>query len=163
MEGNGYQTQSVPHQIPAQKRRSGYRDDVPNDVPERGRNFANLIREARRNKGMTQQQVIDGTGMSKTTIIRWESGNAERPDPDQVRTVCAFLDIDPRRAAVALGYLSPDELGSPDVAGRTLDPAILEVIEALEDPNVSSAEKQQWIDYLRFLRQRSQPGGQNAG
>jgi transcriptional regulator with XRE-family HTH domain len=147
-------------------RRNGYLDAVPNDAGERGTAFANLIREARRRLGLTQEQVIDGSGVSKTTLIRWEGGKAERPDPDQVRELCRFLGVDPAEAAIALGYLKREDLAPVEVQGRALDPAILEVIDTLEDPNVSEAAKVEWLKYLRFLREQSRRtggGGRQAG
>lgn len=146
--------------------RNGYLGAVPHDASERGAAFAKLIRDARRRAGLTQREVIEGSGISKTTYIRWEGGYAERPDPDQVRQMCQFLRIDPRQAAVALGYLKPEDITPGSESGRKLDPAILEVIEALEDPQLSDAEKREWIRYLRFLRQQAQPangGDRRAG
>jgi transcriptional regulator with XRE-family HTH domain len=136
---------------------------VANDENDRGHAFAKLIRDARKAREMTQEQVIEGSGVSKTTLIRWESGRAERPDPEQVRMLCRFLGIDPRQAAVALGYLTAEDLGPPEVADRKLDPSILEVIQVLEDPSVPEAEKQQWIKYLLYLREQSRRGRRNAG
>ena len=138
--------------------RNGYLGSVPHDASERGAAFAKLIRDARRRAGLTQREVVEGSGISKTTYVRWEGGYAERPDPDQVRQLCRFLRIDPRQAAVALGYLKPEDIAPGEESGRKLDPAILEVIEALEDPQLSDAEKRGWINYLRFLRQQAQIG-----
>jgi len=146
--------------------RNGYLGAVPNDASERGAAFAKLLRDARKRAGLTQREVIEGSGISKTTYIRWEGGYAERPDPDQVRLVCKFLRIDPRQAAVALGYLTPEDITLGGEPGRKLDPAILEVIEALEDPQVSDSEKREWIRYLMYLRQQAQPangGDRRAG
>ncbi len=145
------------------KRRNDYLEVMPNGPADRGRQFANLIRDTRLAKGMTQDELVAESGVSKSTIVRWEGGRAERPDPDQVRAMCIVLGIDPRQAAVALGYLTPEDLGPPDSAARQLDPAILEVIEALEDPRVPSAQKEQWVLYLRYLREQSGQSRRTAG
>jgi transcriptional regulator with XRE-family HTH domain len=136
-----------------------YRERMNTNANDRGRDFANLIRDARNALGLTQEDVIIASGVSKSTIIRWEGGRAERPDPDQVRALCRVLRIDPKRAAVALGYLHPDDLGDPVVPGRKLDPSILEVIEILEDPRVPSDEKLGWVRYLRYIKSQARTNG----
>ena len=100
---------------------------------------------------MTQEELVERTGVSRSTVNRWERGDAERPDPDQVRVVCKALKVDPVEATIALGYLSRE-----DVAGRrVLDPGIEEVVALLEDPALSTEEKRRWIDYLKYLGQRA--------
>lgn len=140
----------------------GYR--VPATQDSRGEQFARLIRDARLRKGISQDALAEATGINRSTVIRWEGGEAVRPEPDQVRAVCKYLGIDPRQAAIALGYLQPEDLvdaGAGD--SQVIDPQILEVIEALEDPRLSAADKQAWVEYLRFLRSKSGPaGGRNA-
>jgi transcriptional regulator with XRE-family HTH domain len=76
----------------------------------RGQAFAALIANARRDRGWTQDDLIFRAGVSRSTLARWEAGAAERPDPDAVRSVCVALDIDPKRALIALGYLTADDL-----------------------------------------------------
>lgn len=76
----------------------------------RGAAFADLIVSARRGRGWTQDDLIFRTRVSRGTLARWEAGKAERPDPDAVRSVCRALDIDPKRALLALGYLTADDL-----------------------------------------------------
>lgn len=135
---------------------NGYRDVMANEA-DRGRAFADLIRNARKDKGWTQDVLVAESGVTKSTLVRWESGRAERPDPDQVKTLCRTLGLDPRLAAIALGYLDESDLNAPPP--RRIDPAILEVIEALEDPTVPTAKKEEWVEYLRYLRQRSRAAG----
>ncbi len=118
---------------------------------ERGGRFAALIRTARKQAGMSQDDLAEQSGVSRSTMVRWEGGRAERPDPDQVRVVCRILGIDPREAAIALGFLTREEAyGEPK-----LNPKVEEVIQLLQDPAVSEEEKHQWIEYLRYLRLRN--------
>lgn len=135
-----------------------YRHVVPSDTTQRGEQFAALIRQARADAGLSQDALADRASINRSTVIRWESGDASRPDPDQVRRVCLVLGIDPRRAAVALGYLTKDEVEGPQL--QQLDPAIEEVLDILQDPTVAEDEKRNWITYLRYLRDkgRSQAG-----
>lgn len=151
--------------VPLPRKAAGaYGIGVPSIPNPRGEQFARLIRDARKQAGMSQDDLAEQAGVNRSTVIRWESGDASRPDPDQVRAVCIILGIDPQQAAIALGYLRPEDLPAPDTGGRKLDPRILEVIEALEDPNVSETEKQEWVKYLMYLRQQARParGTRNA-
>jgi transcriptional regulator with XRE-family HTH domain len=122
--------------------------------------FAALIRDGRRRKGWSQDDLEAESGVSRSTLSRWERGISDRPEPPHVRAVCLALGIDPRRAAVALGYLTPEEVRPP--AGRPLDPEIAEVLDLLQDPSVPVDEKREWIKYLRYLRQRRQNTNEQA-
>lgn len=139
-----------------------YRHRVPASDNPRGEAFASLIREARRQRGWTQDKLVEVSGVSRSTILRWEAGDASRPDPDQVRAACRALGVDPRRAAVALGYLSPEEADPPGEP-RKLTPEEEEVVSILQDPGVPSAKKAEWVDYLRFLRDQRGRGRSQAG
>lgn len=135
-----------------------YRHRVPSNDNPRGEAFANLIRDGRRAKGWTQDRLVEESGVSRSTVLRWEGGDASRPDPDQVRAVCIVLGIDPRRAAVALGYLTPEEIAPPGGGGQPLSDEEREILTILRDPQVPSAEKEPLVDYLRFLgAQRRNP------
>jgi transcriptional regulator with XRE-family HTH domain len=138
-----------------------YRHHVPGSPKSRGEQFAALIRDARTVAGITQDALADQAGVNRSTIIRWEGGDASRPDPDQVRRVCRALGVDPRRAAVALGYLSPEDI-DPVGTART-NPHLEEVLAILEDPAVPQSEKENWIDYLRFLQVRARERGRRTG
>lgn len=128
--------------------------------------FADLIRTAREAKGWTQEQLEaatadnDGAHVSISTISRWERGLADRPDPEHVRRICAALGVDPRRAAVALGYLTAEEV---EPGAALLDPEIEEVLRIL--PDVPEDERRKWIQYLKYLQQlhNQQKRGQKAG
>ena len=128
--------------------------------------FANLIRTSREAKGWSQDQLAQaaadehGEHVSVSTISRWERGQAGRPEPAHVRTVCKALGIDPRRAAVSLGYLTAEEVS--DVPPPP-DPEIEEVLQLL--PEVSADERRHWIQYLKYLKERRelQKRGKNVG
>jgi transcriptional regulator with XRE-family HTH domain len=123
-----------------------------------GRGFGRLIREARKRKDWSQETLVEESGVSRSTISRWERDLADKPEPEQVRAVCIALGIDPRRAAVALGYLTDDELGEPPA--REFPADVEEVIAMLTDPDVSEDDKATLVSYLRFLR--SQRRGEGA-
>lgn len=132
-----------------------YGQPVPSKTNPRGENFANLIRNGRQAAGISQDALAEQAGLNRSTVIRWESGDASRPDPDQVRRVCQILHIDPRRAAISLGYLTQEEVDG--VPRSTLAPAVEEVLDILGDPTVPDTEKNEWIAYLRYLRDKRRP------
>lgn len=140
------------HMAHRERLTSTYRVRMPPD--ERGKAFAQLITDARHRKGWRQEDVVAASGISRRNLSRWETGLAERPDPDQVRAVCLALGIDPRLAAVALGYLSPDEVGPVAAQGPPLTEEEQDVLAVLRNPKIPSAEKAPLIEYLRFLGDR---------
>lgn len=77
---------------------------------ERGAAFASLIISARRERGWTHDELTTRSGVSRSTLFRWEAGNATAPNPDQLRRVCHALGVDHRHALVALGYLTDADL-----------------------------------------------------
>lgn len=140
---------------------SAYRRGVSPANP-RGAAFGALIREARLRAQMTQEELVDRSGVSRSTILRWESGEANRPDPDQVRAAARALNVDPIRAAIALGYISADDLGDRTTT-RPLSPEIADVVRILEDPTVPASQKADWVAYLRYLRaQQRKPGEESS-
>ncbi len=139
---------------------NAYRNDVPSPEKARGERFANLIRDARNRIGLSQDELAERAGLNRSTVIRWESGDTTRPDPEQVRMVCRVLGLDPRKAAVALGFLTEEEIGPP--AARPADPAIEEVLQVLESGQLPPAEVAQWIEYLKFLHVKALGGRKHA-
>lgn len=69
--------------------------------------FAQRLRQYRKNKGMTQQELADQLGVSNKTVSRWESGSY----PD-VTTLVALARV--------LG-VTVDELLDPKTSVRTLE------------------------------------------
>lgn len=128
-----------------------------------GRAFADLITDGRHRKGMSQEDLEIASRVSRSTISRWERGLADRPDPRHVRAVCATLGIDPRRAAMCLGYLTEEEIAPITPTRR--DESVEKALSILEDPSVTQDVKDAWIDYLRYLkdRQSRNPHSRAAG
>lgn len=55
-----------------------------------------LVAEARERCGMTQQQLAQVTGLSITTIQRFENGKCPCPRPRTLRALASALDLDVR-------------------------------------------------------------------
>lgn len=127
------------------------------DTRSRGERFGHAIRAAREAKGWTQDDLVERSGISRATLLRWESGNAQNPDAENVRRVFIALGINPREAAVLLGYVTREEIALGPEPQRVFDKTTEEVIEILEDPSVPEVEKQEWARYLRFRTGRDDP------
>lgn len=129
---HGRDVSSVRHEPPLT---SSYGLGVRNEPTSKGMAFATLLRTARTERGLTQGDVIANTSVSRSTYLRWESGDAQLPNIDQVRDVCLYLGIRPTVAAVALGLLTEEELG------YLFDPIVVEIGEILFDPSTSPAAR----------------------
>jgi transcriptional regulator with XRE-family HTH domain len=118
-----------------------------------GLSFADLIRTARERKNWSQDDLHRESGVSRSTLSRWERGIADRPEPAHVRAVCRSLGLDPRAAAVSLGYLAPEDI--QPARGDSLPPEVAEVLAMLEDPKLPADDRAKWIDYLKYLYRRA--------
>ncbi|WP_231953636.1 helix-turn-helix transcriptional regulator [Actinoplanes derwentensis] len=103
-----------------------------NEVSAEGSAFATLLRDARRNRGETQDDVILATGVSRSTYLRWEAGGVDSPNLKQVRDVCRFLGIHPGHAGIALGLMSREDLG---LSPEPFDPVVVKAGTILADEN----------------------------
>lgn len=63
-----------------------------NKASAHNHHYATLIRNGRKQKGLSQQILAQKLGVSKNTIGHWESGRA-RPDLDLISLLCATLEI----------------------------------------------------------------------
>ncbi len=62
----------------------------------------NGLRELRRRKLMTQQELAERVGVKKyQTVLRWENGQAY-PRPAQLRRLCEVLEVTPAELLAAL-------------------------------------------------------------
>ncbi len=69
----------------------------------------NGLRELRRRKLMTQQELAELVGVKKyQTVLRWETGQAY-PRPAQLRRLCAVLEVTPAELLEALAEQDAEE------------------------------------------------------
>lgn len=66
--------------------------------------LAELVSSARVRAGITQDELAERSGVSRSSISRWERGQAERPDPAQLRAVCQVIGVSAQDAAASLGF-----------------------------------------------------------
>lgn len=125
-----------------------YGDHMGDIEDSAGSRFATLIKDGRRRAGLTQEELADVSGVGRTTIIRWESGNTDRPVAEQVRKVVAALGIDPREVPIALGLITREEaeLPPPEPRPEMLD-ALVREFEAAKD----GVEKERIADAIATL------------
>lgn len=110
--------------------------------------FADLIANARKAKNWSQDQLSTTSGVDRSTISRWERRLTDKPEPEHVRAVCLALDIDPRQAAVSLGYLTPDEIQPL----KPLPHRLRTILDILQDPRLTPDEIDHWVSYLQYLQ-----------
>lgn len=95
--------------------------------------FGALIKRARLNKGLTQDEAAQLLRRPHTFLVRIENGrNSNPPDPRTFHDLGRLLDLAPREMLEALGYLDP-EAHEPGVAHviREGDP-LAEIVAMLE-------------------------------
>lgn len=134
---------------------------------EQSVSFGALVKARREHLGWNQDALAeeatllmrrenpDSQGVSRTTISRWERGIGERYDADQVRAVFQALELDVREAVVLLGYAKREELDLPPEPPRIFDRTIEQLIDALNDPDLSDEVKQEIQAFVEFQTQRA--------
>lgn len=84
--------------------------------------FGERLRNARKNKGLTQKQLADLIGAKHNSISDWEN-NKNRPDPDTIEYICGALEI-PVSHLFSDTVQSKNFLESTDIDGQDLMAAI---------------------------------------
>jgi transcriptional regulator with XRE-family HTH domain len=72
--------------------------------------YGALVKSAREQRGMTQDEVARQMGRPHTFLVRIEGGrNSNPPDPETMRAIWRTLGLSMRSQLIALGYLDPEE------------------------------------------------------
>ena len=56
--------------------------------------FGEKLKQARKNKHLTQKQLAEKIGAKHNSVSNWEN-NQNKPDPDTIELICGVLDINP--------------------------------------------------------------------
>lgn len=137
---------------------SAYGDPVT-VAEEGGRRFAALLREYRTAAGLRQEDVADRSGVSLSTINRWERGLVRNPKPDEVQAVCRVLRLSTVAAGIALGYLAPADTEHLPEPPRKFDPTVAKAIAILEDPDMPDDVREAALQVIEVLRANARRPG----
>jgi transcriptional regulator with XRE-family HTH domain len=123
--------------------------NLPDEEPRQ--RFARIVRQAREDRGWTQEDLADAADISRPTVQRYENGRTATPEAESARRIFRALGLDPRLIPVVLGYVTAEEMGLPPEPPRVFTPTAEEAIAILEDPKVPAAQKEEWLRYLRYV------------
>ena len=107
--------------------------------------LAELVRDARQSKGMTQRRLSRALGMSEGYTGHLESGRI-RPGVETLKVLSAVLGLLYGELAVAAGYLTREEFESP------IDERQLARLSEIGD--LSEGEWESVKDFARYVRSR---------
>ncbi len=115
--------------------------------------FARFVRravdEAKYRRGWTVTRLATETGVGRSTLFRWLSGECQDfPELSRVRSFCAALDIPVGAAFTALGVRHGDPEPEAEAAARA---DVQRIMRRLTDPGVSGEEKTVIREMLRYL------------
>jgi transcriptional regulator with XRE-family HTH domain len=119
---------------------------------EGGQRFAAVLREHRTAARLRQEDVAARSGVSLSTINRWERGQVRNPKPEELQAVCRIVGLSTVQAGIALGYLASEDTGHLPTPPRRFDPIVEKAIAILEDPDMSEETKMSALHYLRYLQ-----------
>lgn len=129
---------------------------LPEEAPVQ--RLGRIIRQGRRDKDWSQEELAAKAGVSAPTVKRYETGRTATPEPEAARRVFLALGLDPRWIPVVLGYVTAEEMDLPaSPPPRVFSPTIDEAIRILENPNISASAKDEWVQFLRFRASLEDP------
>lgn len=112
--------------------------------------LADMVRQARLNKGMTQRQLSRSLGMSEGYVGHLESGRF-RPTVQTLKAISSVLGLLYGQIALEAGYITREEFENP-IDERQL--ARLNEVSDLSDEEWESVR-----DYARYVRSRRESRG----
>ncbi|MEU0078651.1 helix-turn-helix transcriptional regulator [Micromonospora tulbaghiae] len=123
-----------------------------------GRRLAALLRQHRAARELRQEDVAERSGVSLSTINRWERGIIRNPVPTELKAVCRVIGLRPVAAWIALGAIDPEDVEDLPEPLPPASPTEAEAIAIIRDPNMSDAAKKNALQFLEFLQAQEQPG-----
>lgn len=111
--------------------------------------LGNAVREARGQRGWTQDQLAEASGVSRPTINRCENAKGVTR-PHTARALFLALGLDPRHLPVLLGHVTADEMGVPAKPVRVHSQLTEEAVELLESEWVTAEAAREWVAFLRW-------------
>jgi transcriptional regulator with XRE-family HTH domain len=122
--------------------------------------FVKAALDAARDRGMTDKDIQQATGIGPSTFHRWRRGEGrELPELEKVRAFCDGLGVSVTGAMTALG-LNPAARDNPEPE-PPLPPEVRKILRALADPNVAEADKLVLREFLKMAAERAERGGRS--
>lgn len=114
-------------------------------------NVGSIIKRARLEKGLTQEELAEKVGVKKSAVAKWENGRVSEIKRSNLKNLADVLGLAPTQL---LGDIDRDPIGiANELADIYLDPELRCMIAAYK---ALSEEKQaQAREYIRFLGQNS--------
>lgn len=72
--------------------------------------LANVMREARQNKGLSTRGLGEQVGLDQSNIVRLEAGTTTSPNPAVLSSIAEALDLDVADLYALAGYTRPSDL-----------------------------------------------------
>lgn len=116
--------------------------------------FVTRALDSARDRGMTDKDIQEATGIGPSTFHRWKRGvGRELPELDKVRAFCEGLGLNVAGAMAALGITPQRDETEPE---PPLPPEVRTILRKLADPNVPQAEKLVIREMLLMLAERAE-------
>lgn len=113
--------------------------------------FGLRIRELRKKKGLTQQQLAGQVGLDFTYLSKIETGRVGPPSQEKIIALANALGCDPEELLL-LAKRVPESLQSVIVSSG----AIPNLLRTFRDGGISEAELEQLIAEIRKRREQQQ-------
>ena len=106
-----------------------------------------LLKECRKNKGLTQYDASKIIGVARTTYADYENGKIQ-PPIDKIRKICDWLDM-PLDKLMNIQYADYSELDHKPEIVNALD----DIASEIKSLNLESQEKSLIINLLDYIAQ----------
>ena len=102
-----------------------------------------FLKELRKAKGITQQELADKLGVSGRSVSRWETGNT-MPDISLLVDIAEYYDVDVREIIEGERITEPGEVQS-----EMMDEDVRDVATKMAD--YASSEKSKLLKFVRLI------------
>lgn len=110
-----------------------------------------LIKQARLEKGLTQEELAEKVGVKKSAVAKWENGRVSEIKRSNLKKLSEALGLNPNRL---LGEVDRDPVSAAaELADIILDVDIREMISEYQTLDIQ--KKAQAREYIRFLSQQT--------
>lgn len=114
-------------------------------------NVGELIKKARAEKGLTQEELAEKVGVKKSAVAKWENGRVSEIKRSNLKNLADALGLNPNQL---LGDIERDPIGVAHELGDIyLDTALRKMIA--EYKTLSSDKQAQVREYVRLLSEQA--------